>query len=155
MPLALACSLLAGPAASGPEFFQASIDGSAWPPTDSTVQGAVLHPSGGRFYIQAADIRDTSRSDRLAISGEFHGLGHYPLAGIYSSATAAYVRPDGSFFETTEQHRGRLIITGLDTVNHVVAGTFSFVAKRAADTLTVRVANGTFRVQYSYRAVTP
>jgi hypothetical protein len=151
----VACSSLAGPDASGPEFFKASIDGSAWPPTDSIVQGAILHPPGGRFYIQAADVRDTSRSDRLAIAGDFHGLGHYQLAGIYSSAAAVYARPDGSFFETTEQHRGRLTITGLDTVNQVVAGTFSFVAKRVADTLTVRVANGAFRVQYSYRAVTP
>jgi hypothetical protein len=144
-----------GPDASGPEFFHTIIDGRAWPATDSIALGAVLHPPGGRFYVQVADIRDTSRPDRLVLSGDFHGLGNYPLRGLYSSAVGAYLRPDGSFFETTEQHRGHLRITALDTLGRVIAGTFAFVAQRTFDTLTTQVTKGAFRLHYAFRAVTP
>ncbi|MCR5890347.1 DUF6252 family protein [Hymenobacter sp. J193] len=50
---------------------------------------------------------------------------------------------------TGPQHLGQIVITRLDTVAHVIAGTFEFTAQERNGSATVQVTEGRFDVKYT------
>ncbi len=112
----------------------------------------------GEFALNASRQNDRVDDEvQLALNAVDH-VGSYALdtdaapypwalpwldQGMYNSS-----KPTKGSYITSTAHTGTLTVTRLDTVAHVIAGTFSFTAKEIGGTKTFSVTDGRFDINY-------
>jgi hypothetical protein len=110
--------------------------------------GASLRIKGGKRW---GGSRDSVRSEEISI--ELTGVSGTGQISLNDQQLASYVKferaippayPEYELFKTTDQHIGTITITKLDTVAHLVSGTFRFDAKQEDSTRTIKVLDGSF-----------
>jgi hypothetical protein len=120
------------------------VDGQVWLPKGSFHYPAALaYYSGKMFYINAHRVGGTT--------GDHFGIAINPLqpnATTFDLAerngVVATFSPINDGYRVIKAGAGTLRITRLDTVAHIVAGTFEFEAVSATTGKTVRVTDGRF-----------
>lgn len=89
--------------------------------------------------------------------GRLHATGTYslsfsrdsgPVSGAYYEIHSGPSPVEVQVYATGEGNTGQVHITGIDTVEHFIAGTFTFTALQRGGTAVVRVKQGSFRVHY-------
>lgn len=154
------CSSGTGPGLDDPLQFIARVDGALWQPTDSArtlaflVSDSLLVVGGIRF----------DRNDRTGVPldgigvqvSQFTGPGVYSLADDPFSSYGEYViySRDGAIgrtFRTTAPGSGRIHVTEVDTMRHLIAGVFSFQAQDLNGSAGVAISQGRFRLTYEPR----
>jgi hypothetical protein len=150
-----ACGDATAPDVNGPTYFTASVNGRTWSPTDTTasfIQASLV--AQHTFIIHAwqalLPFPPTQSIDIANVS--IAGPGTYFFGASANGPDAGFLGPlqpgdPVDQFLTDSVHTGQLRIQKLDTVDHVMIGSFSFVALRA-DGARMAVTQGKFRVHY-------
>ena len=97
----------------------------------------------------------SGKGDAGALTIVLSNSNGYFQSGTYSLADTSgdfawytdYSRDISHYYSTDSFHTGFVYLT-IDTVNLVIAGTFSFVAKFQTDTTTMRISQGHFSEPY-------
>jgi PBP1b-binding outer membrane lipoprotein LpoB len=127
----------------------AIVDGVAWNSTSSLSDTlAILWRNGTSNVISigATNYKQGSNSEFIRLNiNNCRSDSTFALAVINYGYLAR--RPMTSFI-TDSLHIGEVTITKFDTVNNVVAGTFSFAAKEEGGSTTIAVTNGKFNISF-------
>ncbi|HEX8656615.1 MAG TPA: DUF6252 family protein [Hymenobacter sp.] len=134
----------------GNHTFGCHLDGQAFLPTSSQkiFQLRPITPLQGYFYRRVIGVKAYGEQGQmyLALRDAFRP-GTYSLGEISSGNYARLSRGSGSFY-TSSTRGGSLTLTRIDTIAHVVAGTFEFSALDHQGGGTITVTSGRFDVAF-------
>ena len=152
--LGLGCTDAAGPSLAGPPFVTAIINGIPWTVRAADHAFGQLTPESTLVVVgMAIEAPDIYQALGFQV-GHVRATGTYTLSSsgdpgpINEGYYERHSGPGVQTYATGEGNTGQVEITGIDPVEHIVVGTFSFTALLRGGTAVVRVRQGSFRVNY-------
>jgi len=141
----------------GANTFGCYVDGKLWLPFGSLMTPAIAGNIGGG-YINISGARrhidEPSSTISIIINNGVHDTGLYKLSFISDSVGRVYyyyeIKPnyDSNLYYVDTFHIGSLHILRLDSINHIMSGTFYFDAYNKYLNKTVKITDGRFDYRY-------
>lgn len=140
--------------AEGKQSFGCLMNGKAWPDSDNIDFGSSGYANGDfelYFRTRYPGTTDIKEDVSIAIRDQIFGPGHYIIpyshnlmetninASYHKTGYTSYVTP-GGYADIT--------IIKLDTINHIMAGTFDFLLYSATNIVPLEVTKGRFDFKY-------
>ena len=138
---------------TGEGMMAAKVNGVVW-----EAQGGLIGENPEAFYSHESGnfgIRGTYRADQVSSMNmaydNMRTVGEYNLWGNIGQVRGHHIRFNGKFGRcpAVQSNPGKLRITRLDTIEHIIAGTFEFDGICENED-TVKVRQGRFDVTYSH-----
>jgi uncharacterized protein DUF6252 len=134
----------------------ATIDFAPWRVDSTSSSGALAAAlfSGGALALDGSAYRRRCPCRVILVYvQQITAGGRYRLGDTTSTAFAGYQFTDSTYthrlaFTTSRLHGGELAVASLDTVRHLVTGTFFFDAGQNSGSTVIHIREGKFRVIY-------
>lgn len=137
----------------GRNTFGCKINGKVWLANGaSNENGPSLKPLEVEFNKLADNrfrlfiVGNANTRDRVQLALTSGVVGDNPLKNRYDDPFAVYYDTQSRIFTSMEANPGKLVITKLDTVNHIISGTFHFDAQFIVNKEIVKVTEGRFDI---------
>ncbi|MBD2701838.1 hypothetical protein IC229_14395 [Spirosoma sp. BT702] len=144
---------LPAPTTEGLNTFGCRINGKVWiangirndqGPAAKAIEVEFKRLSASTFYLMIHT--NASTKDRVQLSLPKGVIGTNRLKNLYDDPFAVYYDNQFRLFTSMESNPGKVVISRLDTINHIVSGTFEFDGQFIVNKEIVRVTEGRFDI---------